>query len=548
MQLTPRFIRETSRLTWAWALPLFLVFVWPWVLGPSLTVVPFSVGLIAVALAGLVLRPSMPLPLLVWLAAVVGVAWLSGGGDNEAKAGLLAAAAACGVLVSIGRKAQSQRSLTQAFVTAVMLAMVLHVAVAWLQFFNLERAFYTLVNQNSSDRPYGNLRQANHLASFALLGLLAVWWRFQRGTDERNVTVILAVLAYSGVALSSSRTGLLSCVAVSVGLFLLSRRLSRFEWCVFLLGPLWVALISFVLPFIGLDSASAMIRSNGSVSARFLYWGEAWDLALRHPLFGVGWSELARARFEQLDLQPGLENTYNAHNLVLHLMAEVGFVGAAVILLPVGFLLWRQRPWRALPKDAVDVTDRVDLGLAWLVLAVVGLHSMLEYPLWYMPFFIPTAFAFGLLITRVPIASLRSLPRWAVASGAGVLMLSTVLALADYARVSTAYEYAGRPFKTPALVSAAQDTVLFSRYADLAWLSSVRTTPENTPQVLAATNRVLSAGPSQRLLWVRLSALCETGQKEQSLALAPKFKAHFPDVYAKFMSLQNPTMLAGCGL
>jgi hypothetical protein len=86
MSLTQRFRPPTTLLTWAWTLPTLVVFCWPWVLGPSLTVVPFAVGLLAVALAGMVLRPAMPLAPLGWLAAVVGVAWLSGGGDNEAKA------------------------------------------------------------------------------------------------------------------------------------------------------------------------------------------------------------------------------------------------------------------------------------------------------------------------------------------------------------------------------------------------------------------------------------------------------------------------------
>ena len=52
-----------------------------------------------------------------------------------------------------------------------------------------------------------------------------------------------------------------------------------------------------------------------------------------------------------------------------------------------GFAWWvlRQMPWRE-----VDPTRQ----LAWAVLAVILLHSLLEYPLWYGPF----QMAFGLCL------------------------------------------------------------------------------------------------------------------------------------------------------
>ena len=56
------------------------------------------------------------------------------------------------------------------------------------------------------------------------------------------------------------------------------------------------------------------------------------------------------------------------------------------------WLVWRAKPWRE-----ADATRQ----LAWSVLAVILLHSLLEYPLWYGPF----QMAFGLslwLLWRSP--------------------------------------------------------------------------------------------------------------------------------------------------
>lgn len=545
--------KQPLLLTWAWAMPMLIVMCWPLVLGPSLTVVPFAAGLLAAALVGMVFRPTLPLASLGWLALVVVVAWLSGGSDMGYLAGLLAAAAACGVLLGMGHGAFNRPQITQAFVGALVLAMAWHVAVAWLQWFDLERAFHPLANMNHTSRPYGNLRQPNHLASFALMGLVGVWWRHQRGLDARSVTVLLALLACSGIALSGSRTGLLATVAVSAGLVLLLRRPGRFVWCVFFVAPLWVILIAWgvtQLPLAaGVDSEALMARGSSSLSVRFAYWAEAWELALRHPLLGVGWGELGRARFELLPPQQGLQNTINAHNLVLHLLAELGFLGATAVLAPVARLLWRRHPWRRVQVPGnQSARDTSDLTWAWLVLVVAALHSLSEYPLWYMPFLIPTAYAFGLLLASAPDPRGGRLSGRAMASGAAALLACTVLALVDYAHVSTAFGPSGRSLDEPARAWAVQDTVLFQRYADRALLERVPATASNLPQVLAATSRLLSGGPNTLLLWVRLSALCEAGRKAEAGALDARFKALYPVGHARFVSMKNPVERVQCGL
>lgn len=539
MHFTRSLTRPTPPMVWAWALPLWVTFCWPWAPGPSHTTVPFAVGLLAVALAGVALRPALPLAALAWFATALAVAWLSGGG-TAAMTGLLAAAAAGGLAFGVGRAAFSQRGLTQALMSALVLAMVFNVAACWIQFFNFERAFDPLVNY-STGRPFGNLRQPNHLASFALMGLLAVWWRHLRRLDAHSVTATLAALAYSGVALSGSRTGLLSTAAVAVVLLLLRGRASRFEWCVFVAGPLWTGLMVLALPSIGGEAQTAVTRTGSAWwSHRLAYGREAWELALRHPLLGVGWGELGRARFEQLPPNPGLPNTENAHNLLLHLLAELGFAGAAVVLLPVASVLANQLSSRAAASGSAEASDRT---WAWLLLTVVGLHSMVEFPLWYLPFLVPTAFAVGLLTGRMPSATGRTLPGLGVALLAGALLLCTVLVLVDYSRASKAYELAGASAARPL-----KQSLLFERIADRALVEQAMLAGGDNAALLAATARLLSNGPNPLILHVRLAALCGAGRQAEAWVLAKRFKALFPSEHAQFMARANPSAIANCGL
>jgi hypothetical protein len=67
----------------------------------------------------------------------------------------------------------------------------------------------------------------------------------------------------------------------------------------------------------------------------------------------------------------------NAHNLPLHLAVSFGLPLALLLVALVLALVWRGKPWRAAQPGA---------RLAWAVVGVVGLHSLLEYPLWYGPF------------------------------------------------------------------------------------------------------------------------------------------------------------------
>lgn len=109
----------------------------------------------------------------------------------------------------------------------------------------------------------------------------------------------------------------------------------------------------------------------------------------------------------------------NAHNLPLHLAVELGVPVAALLCFAVLAWVWKARPW--------SETDPAR-QLAWGILALVGLHSMLEFPLWYGPFQIVTLWALALLwrgrgldaavqvVRRVPLGL------WAVVAVAGLVL------------------------------------------------------------------------------------------------------------------------------
>jgi O-antigen ligase len=100
---------------------------------------------------------------------------------------------------------------------------------------------------------------------------------------------------------------------------------------------------------------------------------------IQSPWLGIGAGQIRWQSFLLLDTPSAIGAVglfEHAHNLFLHLLTEMG-VGAPLLVL-AGIVAWlRGFKWRELSLETWWL-----LGL----LSVLGIHSMLEYPLWYTYF------------------------------------------------------------------------------------------------------------------------------------------------------------------
>jgi tetratricopeptide (TPR) repeat protein len=112
------------------------------------------------------------------------------------------------------------------------------------------------------------------------------------------------------------------------------------------------------------------------------------------PLLGAGWGQFAWHHFVHQAVTgetaaPGVFN--HSHNLVMQLLAETGAVGASIV---VGALVL----WIA---DLKRVKFELDGWWLLALAAVIAIHSLLEYPLWYSYFLGMAALLLGLGAERV---------------------------------------------------------------------------------------------------------------------------------------------------
>lgn len=527
--------RVMWRQTFAITLPLLLSLVWPRSHGPSLMVTPFLMGMGVVAIAGLGNACKGRVGAAIWLLVVLGV--IASGPATEAVmvASAVGAAIVTYVCLSLGHECHKNENLLRAMTVALALGMVINSAVAWLQFFDVEEYLYPLVSQNDSPRPYGNLRQANHLASMCVLGLASSWWLLQKQIISRPVTMCMAFMAYSALAMTGSRIGLIEVFAMALLIMIWQRKCKKINAAIFGLGPVWLILMIVTLPaisqLVGENLETLSQRDGSSITARVELWKAAWKIAINHPVQGVGWGEFRYASFVELPVIVGVENASNAHNLPLHLIAELGFAGAFIVLIPVIWVLLKRRLWWK-PEDSVC--------WALLVLVATGLHSLVEFPLWYLNFLIPTSVAFGVILSK---NSHGAEVRVECSSRLGVQVCCVILITAasvfsyDYFRVARAFNEGDRASgNTHSLVNA-QKTWLFRSYADQALVDSIPVTQANSLQMLALTDRLMHEGPNPLVFWTRLAAMCVAGGGLQARELAEDFQQRFPDAHAEFKTL-----------
>ena len=396
-----------------------------------------------------------------------------------------------------------------------------------LQYKGYDYLFKGWVNYAELGQAYGNLRQRNQFATLLGIGIAAVLWfavpvrsagsppsTGQPTSNERPPSTLHPLVWQSSIVLlavamaaSGSRTGMLQLLLL-LALGLVWKRGQGY----LLLLLFSYLLAAWLLPLsLGQDPfQSAILGRLGEdaapCSSRLTLWSNVLHLIAQKPWLGWGWGELKYAHF--ITLYPGsrfCEILGNAHNLPLHLAAELGVPVAVLVCGSVLGWLLRQKPWRE---------QHATRQLAWMVLAVIGLHSLLEYPLWYGPFQLATALALWLLWSTPPVSgsaanSVAFVPkpkqkrrrRLAQALATALLLVCSYIAW-DYWRITQIYlpSYErSAAYKVDTLVKL-QSSWLFRDSVDFAELGITPLTPANARHIHALALNMLHFSPESLVL------------------------------------------------
>ena len=459
------------------------------------------------------------------LALAAGVLWSWGPGSLPpsmalSALGLLGAAM---LLAWAGTEAGRQRdavSTFAAFAWGLLLAGLLSVIVALIQVFAPSWADGDLIARSGLvGRAVGNLRQPNHLCSLLLWAVIAVVGLLELRRLQLGLAVAAVVALVFAVELSASRTG-------AAGLLLLvlwgvlGRGLSRNARGLLLATPLiYAASYGAMLAWgewaqqsVG---AEARLASGGGIespNSRARIWANAMTLIAREPWTGVGFGEFNLAW--SVTAFPNRPTAFfdHTHNLPLQLAVELGLPLAALVLALLATAL--VLAWRRSVRNEGE--RRVAATAASMMVLMIGLHSLVEYPLWYAYFLLPTAFAWGFALAAPAHAPLP--PRHGLGGVlAGTLLVAgAALATLDYLRVVVIYAPGDGAAPLAERIERGQRSVLFDYHADYA----AATAPEPGPGSALAFERAPHYLIDTRLLtaWARHLAASENIDLARTLA------------------------------
>ncbi len=389
----------------SWMQPVHFL---PWVSWHSEVLAFVAVGLFAsIAVVGqikkdaaawismpVVAMPFFGLALLVVVQAAAGLVTFAG--DALVFCFYLALCVAALVLgFGAGANSKDNTSQAQALVPLEVVAFTLlagafaSAVVAFAQVFELWEQSAWISRMPQLRRPGGNLGQPNQLATLLLMGVVSLMFLYESGKLRALVSVLIFLVLGTALAVTESRTGVLSFLLLLGWWFVKNKRVGfkLSQWVITLSGIgflaffwAWPSIFAFVLQTSGVD---ADIKAG----TRLVVWPQLLEAVAQRPWWGWGLNQVPKAHNAVAHAYAVSEPFSYSHNILLDLALGVGVPLTALLVLATGVWLWRRvRTANSLPP--------------WYCLALVlpvAVHSMLEFPFAYAYFLMPVMFVLGVL-------------------------------------------------------------------------------------------------------------------------------------------------------
>lgn len=447
--------------------------------------------------------------------------------------GAIAALLAATVISSLGARCRETPGVLTVVAVAVTLGGLFTVAIELLQLLrvpDLPSTFFSMMPTGSARRMWGNMNQPNHVGTYLAFGLAACLFLAHQHRRWLAPLMFSMLALLLGMALTFSRVTWIHIAVIGVlaGLPLAveARGRSLAGRLLLLAGPLlallvtyeawnWVIALANKLWVLDLPGSMGQ-RMHEGVGLRPLLWKHAWHMFLAHPWLGGGWGDYAWNQYVQTDTLGRVEMSMNAHNIVLDLLAKTGLVGALAVIIP---LAW----W------AVDVSKRLwrpEVAFLSAIVAVVMVHSILEYPLHYVFFLFPFVFVLGYLdenVFRAPSGALTWLPSGMITVCGAALVARLWI---DYGMVERLYlaqagaakELATRRDHAP---------VLLAPYASLAVAMNVPINREDAPLTLELERDAVQFYPAPATVQRYALALAFEGKNEDAVVQVRRLYNHY---------------------
>ena len=398
---------------------------------------------------------------------------------------------------------------------------LLSAAIGLIQLLGVSTPLAPLIVPQLHGRIYANTGQPNHLSSYLFMGLASAGYLLGTHRISARVAALLTLPMLIVLVTSGSRAVWLYAVAFIALAWLLrwrrpvaeSTRIFMFSLAIPAGLLLILLLLDPLLPLtkVPVETIGSSLQSKGLGSAvRLRFWEGGWLMFSSSPLIGVGFKQFAwnyftlTARDQGLKTEEGIID--HAHNIVVQIGAELGVAGLLVLLAGLAWWLWAQRGEGPDPRR-------------WWILAalwVLGLHSMLEYPLWY-------AYFLGIAAVLLGLAETSATPIGNARSGRVVLAAAVLLGVMAFSNVYRDYRTLqnlqrpsdnARTASTVGTLLDLQGHSLFAPFIELALARKILLNTERLQDKIVLNARVLRYLPTNDIAYRQAILLALGGDLE----------------------------------
>ncbi|WP_427312582.1 Wzy polymerase domain-containing protein [Cupriavidus sp. H39] len=433
----------------------------------------------------------------------------------------------------VGQDRNKAKTVLQACALGSVISGLVSFAFAWLQAFGLEGHYSPWVAEyqgTEGRRLFANLYQPNHLGTVCMLAMASVL--YLRQAARINACAVGAALFILGIgaALTASRTPLLQAVVVAIGTPVLvraqrSRLRGLSSWLPALgwgaapivalgMGMLFVAGLNWQFDLhLAISAVDRFSNSGDAVSPRLALWRYALEVFRSNPLLGAGWGEYVRAQYLLADRLGTVEMANNAHNVVLDLLAKTGVLGASVVLLSCLGWLWRN------VKGVGTKNEGLSRVYCIIVVLVVGVHAMLEFPQNYAFFLLPLCLLMGMTETRTFCFMTKGLSISLSAAMIAGITIGSVAGYQDYRKTEIAYEAGG------ALRYGANPAFIFADWARYGIISTMALDKEFLAEKILMHENALTISASPNYIRRYIILLALDGRTDEALLQVARLKS-----------------------
>lgn len=259
--------------------------------------------------------------------------------------------------------------------------------------------------------------------------------------------------------------------------------------------------------WLGRQTQLRPLRSISNLELRLDVWLHLWEAVWSRPWLGFGWMQTSFAQFAPNPYDMVVAGTHrHAHNLLMDLLVFAG--------IPLGLTLCA-----VLVMWTIHVIRRMaQPSHLWMFLFVValGVHALLEYPLYYAYFLLPFGLMVGALNEALQFKPVMQTGRWPLVIMMGLAAAALSITIHDYLKIEE--DFFSLRFERQQLAAPSErlapEVISLNQLQDLMWLIRVNPGTTHSEQDLVRASRTTKLLPSTMTLY-KLAAMYASAGKTQ---------------------------------